>query len=478
METRSRFRTHARGLVPPIGAYEPLLELGRGGMGTASLARATGAGGFERIVVIKRLHPHLLDLPEAVRRFLDEAVVAAAVQHANVVGTNQVVSDDDGYFLVLDYVEGGTLEELLDRAALKREPLPPPIVLRIALDALSGLAAAHEARDTEGRPLGILHRDVSLQNVLVGRDGVARIADFGIAKSALASVSTDKNYLVGKLLYMPREYLSRKPIGPELDIYSLGVTLWLALTGGEPWPDVTEAQLVRHILEDRLPPMASAGVMVAPQIEALVARASDPDPSSRFRSAREMADAIETIGRDTGWLASHGDVARYVESLLGVDLERRRERVASALAERRSSAAGAPDSAAEPASADVPPPAAPPRRWPLLAAGAGATLVGVAIGTWLLRGPAPSAAAVVATTSAIAPSAHVQPAASTLPPPPIAPTASVPSPAASPAASSAARRPPAPPRAPQGQPTAPTPAPLPTPASTTPDGIKKHNPYR
>lgn len=476
MDSRSRFRTHARGLAPPIGAYEPILELGRGGMGTAFLARATGAGGFERIVVIKRLHPHLLDMKEAVQRFLDEAAVAAAVQHANVVGTNQVVSDDDGYFLVLDYVEGGTLEELLDRAALRREQLPPPIVLRIALDALSGLSAAHEARDATGKPLGILHRDVSLQNVLVGRDGVARIADFGIAKSALASVSTDKNYLVGKLLYMPREYLSRGPVGPQLDIYSLGVTLWLALTGAEPWPNGSEAQLVRHILDDRLPPMASVGVTLAPQIEALVARACDPDPAARFSSAREMADAVEAIGRYTGWLASHGDVARYVESLMGVDLERRREKVASALAERRAARTATPT---EPVAAPTPARPAPARapRWPLFAAGAAVTLLGVAVATWAWRGPQPARAA-----SAPAATTKPPPTATASPPPssavaPSATAATAPSATAGPVPTLAppkpttSHRPPVPPRATHA-------APVPPPAPAATDGIKKHNPYR
>lgn len=472
MEKRAKFRTHARGLAPPIAAYEPILELGRGGMARAFLSLATGAGGFERMVVIKRLHAHLLDQPEAVRRFLDEAAVAAAVQHANVVGTNQVGSDEDGYFLVLDYVEGGTLEDLLDRSALKRESIPPPIVLRVALDALSGLSAAHEARDAEGRPLGILHRDVSLQNVLVGRDGVSRIADFGIAKSALASVSTDKNYLVGKLLYMPREYLSRRPVGPPLDIYSLGVTLWLVLTGTEPWPGATEAQLVRHILEDRLPSMASAGVTLAPQIEALVRRATDPDPAARFQTAREMADAVEAIARETGWLASHGDVARYVESLLGVDLERRRERVAAAVAGYHTTGAVPP----EQETSDPPPPPRAPRRWPLIATGAVAIALGGAFGTWLLRsnGNANAAAAAsapqptipVGTEPLVTPASAAAQAASAPPP------ATSASPTATIARPTAVKTPASPRPVVTDRPAA-KPA---APATTA--GINTHNPYR
>jgi serine/threonine-protein kinase len=317
----------------PIASYQPILQLGKGGMGTVDLARAVGAGGFERLVVVKRLNRELTDQPAAVRRFLDEARQAALVHHANVVGIHQIGKDEKGYFLVLDYVEGASLEGLVDRIALSRETLPPPIVLRIALDALSGLHAAHRAEDAQGTPLGLLHRDVSLQNVLVGRDGVSRLADFGIAKSRLASVQTDQKYLVGKLLYLPPEYLSRKPIGPTLDIYSLGVTLWVALAGGDPWPDIDEAQLIAQICRDGFPRLSEAGVKVPPQVDELVARACHKVAANRFQTAREMGDAVERIGRETGWLATNGEVADYVERLVGVDMKRRRERVAAFVSE-------------------------------------------------------------------------------------------------------------------------------------------------
>lgn len=314
----------------PIATYRALLELGRGGMGVVHLARASGAAGFERLVVIKRMHAHLLAHAEAQERFLHEAHLASNLHHANVVGVQHVGQDDDGYFLVLDYVEGGSLEGLVDRMALRGELLPPPIVLRIALDALSGLQAAHEARDDQGRPLTILHRDVSLQNILVGRDGVSRVADFGVAKSALASVSTDQSYLVGKLLYVPPEHLRREAPDPSFDIYSLGLTMWLALTGTEPWPGADEAQLVTLILEGRLPPPSSTGLQIAPQLEDVIARACAPDRRQRYRSAHDMIEAIENIGRHTGWIASHGEVAEVVAGLLDPDLARLRARIREA----------------------------------------------------------------------------------------------------------------------------------------------------
>jgi serine/threonine-protein kinase len=471
-----RFHTLARGLTAPVGAYETLLELGRGGMGSALLARALGAGGFERLVVIKRLHPHLLELPDAVQRFLDEASLAACVQHANVVGTTQVGSDEDGYFLVLEYIEGGTLEELIDRSALRGERIPPPVVLRIALDALAGLSAIHHARAPSGKPLSILHRDVTLQNVMVGRDGVARIADFGIAKSAIASVSTDRNYLVGKLLYMPPEYLRRAPVGPTLDIYALGVTLWLALTARELWPEASEAQLVHHIVEDHIPPLSSAGIAIAPQIEQVVARACAPEASARFPTARQMADAIEDIGRNTGWIASHAEVADFVEGLMGVDLARRRERVASLMSRPVTAAHSDADEAA--------PRAAEPRRRLGWAVAGALAVAGAGVIAWSVhrapRGaPAQSASAQPETRTTTAERAADQRVA-----PPAAPESAVAG--APPAVSSATTG-----ASPSGQapPSEPTPhaerhaAPA-RPGATTggpvapPTHITKKNPYR
>ncbi|MFT3771182.1 MAG: serine/threonine-protein kinase [Minicystis sp.] len=315
-------------LPPRVGPYEILFELAQGGMGTVHLARAVGApvgaSGFERFVAIKRLHHHLSAQPDSVQRFLDEAKVAARIHHANVVGVHQVGSDEAGHFLVQDYVEGDTLQGLVDLAALKRRKLPPPIVLRIALDALAGLHAVHEATDADGRPLGILHRDVSTQNLLVGRDGVTRLADFGIAKHALRSVVTDGQYLQGRVLYMPPEYLARRPIDRRFDVYGMGITLWTALVGEPPWADASDAQIVHLAVTEGIPALSASGLAIAPAIEAIVARACRRDPDERYASAHEMLAAIEELGRHTGWIASHVEVAELVDQLAGKDLAARR----------------------------------------------------------------------------------------------------------------------------------------------------------
>ena len=311
------------------GGYRVLFELGRGGMGTAFLARAEGAGGFERLVVIKRIRPEKLEA-KSIERFLREARLAAAIHHANVVGTQNVGEDAEGPFIVLDYVDGASLEELLDRALLKQQPMPVPIVLRVALDTLAGIEAVHQLRDAKGEPLNALHRDVSLQNILVGRDGLSRLLDFGIARSDLGGASTDQRYLVGKLSYLPPEYLQRRPVGPSYDVYGLGVTMWLALTGKELWPGASEAQILHQIIQEGVPPL-SKELSVAPEIVDLVGRACARDVTARFQSAREMAAAIEALGRDRGWLATHHEVTQFVDGVVGTDLSRRREHIASLL---------------------------------------------------------------------------------------------------------------------------------------------------
>ena len=319
--------------APRVGPYEVLLDLGSGGMGTISLARATGdelgVSGFARLVALKRPIGSLAADPEVRRRFLDEARLLAQVHHANVVGVHQIGSDAAGHFLVLDYIEGGTLDEMLARGVLHRKKLPPAVVLRIMSEVLAGLHAVHEAADMEGRPLQALHCDVSPDNVLVGRDGVARIADLGIAKAMSDAARVEEPH--GRVPYLAPELLQRGPLDRRLDVYAAGVTMWTALAGRLPWGDASEDQMVRRIVLDGVPGVASSGVTIAPSIEVIVARACDRDPSRRYSTAREMQIAIEDLGRKRGWIASSAEVASVVEELLGNEIRARRSAIARRL---------------------------------------------------------------------------------------------------------------------------------------------------
>lgn len=331
-----------------VAGYRSLLELGHGGMGSAWLAVTQGATDFERLIVIKRLRAEWALDSSAVGRFLEEARTAASVHHSNVVGIHQVGRDAEGPFLVLDYIEGATLGQLLDRNRVAGRRVPVGVVLRVALDMARGLRAIHSAVDPRGRELNILHRDVTLQNILIGVDGVTRIADFGIAKSLLASVNTNKNDLIGKLLYLPPEYLQRQPCDQRLDVYSLGLNLWIALAGGKrPWRTHSTVQLAWNICENGVPSLLTVVPDLAPELDQLVLRACDRDPARRFQTGTELVEALEGLGKQLG-LATHDEVARAVESAVGPALERRRELVAKRISAARSELEAAQDATEEP----------------------------------------------------------------------------------------------------------------------------------
>jgi serine/threonine-protein kinase len=299
-------------------------------MGQVLLARSVGAAGFERLVALKRMSFDLAGSDELIKRFIDEARVAAQVRHANVVPVHHFGRDEHGFYLVLDYIEGASLQTLVDRAREQGTRPAPEVVLRVIADALAGLHAVHEAQDASGRPLGILHRDVSAHNVLIGRDGVSRLTDFGVAKSVINSQQTAQNRLVGKLLYMSPEYLQQQRLDRRLDIYAMGMTMWVALAGVEPWDDVADdTTLVSCILHAELPSLASVGAEVAPELEAIVTKACAKQPADRFATAAEMAGAVNQLSRRTGWMAIHDEVAALIEQFCGRDLVRVREQLAN-----------------------------------------------------------------------------------------------------------------------------------------------------
>jgi tRNA A-37 threonylcarbamoyl transferase component Bud32 len=215
-----------------IDRYELVAEIAAGGMATVYLARLSGVGGFQRFVAIKRLHPHLANEREFVEMFLDEARLAAGIHHPNVVPIMEVGASERGYYIVMEYIEGDTLARLLARAASSAERLPPDISLRVVIDMLAGLHAAHELRDEMGQPTELVHRDVSPQNVLVGTDGIARITDFGVARASTRLSATRVGQLKGKIAYMaPEQAMGKSDVDRRADVFAAGIVLWEVLAG-------------------------------------------------------------------------------------------------------------------------------------------------------------------------------------------------------------------------------------------------------
>jgi serine/threonine-protein kinase len=212
-----------------VGRYAVFAPLASGGMATVHLGRLLGSVGFSRTVAIKRLHQKLVHDRSFVTMFLDEAKLVARIKHPSVVPTLDVVAEGGELFIVMEYVQGETLSRLLRVAHERSVMVPPRIASAIMSAVLHGLHAAHEARSEHGEALGIVHRDVSPQNIMVGADGVARVLDFGIARAFAREAPRKENGLVGKLAYMPPEQVDGLPLDRRTDVYAAAVVLWETL---------------------------------------------------------------------------------------------------------------------------------------------------------------------------------------------------------------------------------------------------------
>jgi eukaryotic-like serine/threonine-protein kinase len=312
--------------------YETLFRLAAGGMATVHVGTARGALGFRQIVAIKRPHAHLADA-EFRKAFVTEARLAALLHHANVVEVRDIEVTDDEVSLVMTYVEGASFAELLQVGSKGGPKVTPGIAIRVVLDACAGAHAAHELADEKGRPLHLVHRDISPQNLLVGTDGVARVADFGIAKFKGGLASTSAGMLKGKVAYMAPEYLLAQGIDRRFDVFALGIVLWEGLTGRRLFRTDNEVDTVDRVLHYDPPSPADLGSSVGTALDAVLRSALDKDPQGRFESAAAFAAALEASAQSAGILAGHREVAELVEAAVGQELEKRRavirERLAS-----------------------------------------------------------------------------------------------------------------------------------------------------
>jgi serine/threonine protein kinase len=302
-------------------------------MATVFLARLSGVGGFQRFVAIKRLHPHLAREPEFIEMFLEEARLAARIHHPHVVPILEIGTSDHGYYIVMEYVEGDTLGRLLARSAQTGVRLPTKVGLRVVIDMLAGLDAAHELKDDDGNPFGIVHRDISPQNVLVGVDGSARLSDFGVARATSKLSTTRTGQLKGKLAYMsPEQARGDKDIDRRADIFASGIVLWEVLACRRLFKGEGEADTLNRVLHEAIPPVRSVAAMVPAALEAVVAKALERDRSKRYATAAEFADALERASRVVGALGTHKDVATHLEAVLGTEISAQREAVRAWLA--------------------------------------------------------------------------------------------------------------------------------------------------
>jgi serine/threonine-protein kinase len=290
-------------------------------MATVHLARLMGPEGFSRTVAVKQLHPQFSHDPEFVAMFLDEARLASRVRHPNVVSPLDVISCPPELFIVMDYVHGASLSQLLKRAT--PESVPARVAAAIIGQVLLGLHAAHEATGEGGEPLELVHRDVSPQNIMVDKDGVARIVDFGIAKAKARSHQTDPGKLKGKLGYMAPEQVNLQSVDLRADVFAVGVVLWELLSGRRLFSGDSPAASVQMLLHAEVELPSRLVPDLPPALDRVVLKALARPPGERFESARAMAEALELAVTPCSML----ELAGWVESLASEELSARSELV-------------------------------------------------------------------------------------------------------------------------------------------------------
>jgi eukaryotic-like serine/threonine-protein kinase len=304
--------------------YELFGPVAAGGMATVHFGRVRGGAGFSRIVAIKRLHRELAQVPEIAASLVDEARLVSRIHHPNVVPILDVVDHEGELWLVMEYVAGESLAGIIAGALRAGQRLPPAVASAIVGEVLRGLHAAHTALSEQGEPLGIVHRDVSPQNVLVGADGLARLVDFGVAKARSRITSTRAGELKGKLGYMAPEQILAGDVGPASDVFATAIVLWEALAGARLFSGDNEGQVVLKVVEAKVVPPSASGAPISAALDGVVMRGLARDPAERFRSAAEFANELARVEPP----APPQVVAGWVQRAAGSRLAERAARVA------------------------------------------------------------------------------------------------------------------------------------------------------
>jgi len=299
------------------GRYTILGRLAGGGMADIFLARTTPVAGVERHVVLKRVKAELGRDAQLARMFLDEARLAAQLHHPNIAQVYDIGKLGDAYFFTMEYVHGADLRSIAQALAKEQRAMPIALALHVAAGALAALHHAHERVAPDGRPLCIVHRDVSPSNVMVAYEGAIKLVDFGVAKATHNSEETAAGRVKGKTTYMSPEQCRGQAVDRRSDIFSLGVLLYELLTGKRLFPRDNEIATMHAIINDEVPPPSTHRAEVSPQLDAIVMLALEKDRERRFATAAEMLEAIERLAMREQHLLSSTTMARFVKELLG-----------------------------------------------------------------------------------------------------------------------------------------------------------------
>ena len=311
----------------PFGSYELCFELGSGGMATVFLARCRGAGGLERLVALKRIHPHLARQSDFVDMFLDEANLTTLLNHPYLCRVYDFGEVDDTYFLSMEYLRGEPLSRVMARL---RSGSPEQAgktldrtLARILADLCEGLHAAHQTRDHQGLPLKMIHRDISPQNLFVCDDGTVRVLDFGVAHATGRRTETQTDQMKGKLAYLAPEQIRRRPIDHRVDVWAMGVVAWEAFTLKRLFKRDSEIDTMMAVAGEDIPRPSAIRPRLPKALDAIVMKALERDPSDRYASARELSRALRAFSLKGAEVIDEGHVESWMERLFGEERLRR-----------------------------------------------------------------------------------------------------------------------------------------------------------
>jgi serine/threonine-protein kinase len=328
-----RPEARSRGTVPSapwrIGRYELCFELASGGMASVHLARAEGSTGFEKLVALKRIHPHLALEPEYVDMFLDEARIASRITHSNVCSVFDYGEADGEYFIAMEYLVGEPLSRLHRRVVAdvdqRDSPLLPMRMARIIAQACEGLHAAHELADADGESLRVVHRDVSAENLFVTYDGVTQVVDFGIAHARQRVHNTDAGQVKGTFPYMAPEQMTSAVVDRRVDVWALGTVLWELLTLRKLFLRETDVNTMYAVLSGDIEPPSEYRNDVSEELDEIVLKALERSPDARWKSAREMGKALRRYLAKQKELIGPAEIADWMRELFPSGELRKRE---------------------------------------------------------------------------------------------------------------------------------------------------------
>ncbi|HEX3482669.1 MAG TPA: protein kinase [Kofleriaceae bacterium] len=308
-----------------LGSFEILRRLARGGMAEIYLARTSGPSGFEKLVVLKKILGKLADKPRYVQLFLEEARLAASLDHPSIAQVYDIGMVDGSYFFAMEHLHGQDVRSILHRAWRIGDRLPIEHAVQIARHAASALHFAHEKRRSDGTLLGLVHRDVSPSNILVTYDGATKLLDFGVAKTAASSVKTRTGALKGKIAYMSPEQARGAPLDRRSDIFSLGIVLWEMVTTQRLYRADNDLATLQLIIHQPPRPPSQVRPECPPELERIVLRALAQDPDARYPAAEQLVLELDELAREHKLKQSPNALAATLGQLFGPELAAWRE---------------------------------------------------------------------------------------------------------------------------------------------------------